>query len=1041
SKSEELPIPAGAEETLRAALLQGSHPEGLAGIVALPGGPMMVAAQAIRTTQGAGPSRGWLIMGRWLDASRIERLGSTTLLSVSSQPAGPAGLAADFRAARAQLQGSTPLVVRPLGSDTIAGYTLLRDLEGKPALLLRVDAPRRVYAEGRRSVKYYLISILAVGAIFGALTLLLLEKNVLARLARLSESVLRIGLKGDPSERVSMNGDDELTVLAASINRTLENLEDAHRRRRESEDRLGVLFRNLHIGLIVWGADGRATLSNGAALEMLGLTPEELTSRTCSDGGWQIVGEDGSPLTAADRPASRALRTRQPVRDVMMGIYRRRSDDWVWLLASAEPQMAEDGSIRNVVCTLNDITARCRAEEALRESEQRTRIIVDTALDAVVTADESGRVTGWNRRAEEMLGWPREEALGRPWVELVIPARFRGECERRYQRFLTTGDHPAANRRSELLALRRDGSEFPAELSIAPARAGGRWILSGFLRDVTERKRAEAELLKAKEAAEAASQAKSEFLANVSHEIRTPMNGIIGMTELALDGPLSEEQREYLTMAKSSADSLLAVINDILDFSKIEAGKLSLSESAFDLRQCLDEAVKPLVFRARAKSLGWTCEVAGEVPKAVVGDPTRLRQIIINLVANAIKFTDRGHVGLRVELDSQDDAGLRLRFSVSDTGIGIPLEKQKLIFEAFSQADSSTSRKYGGTGLGLTICARLAEMMGGEIGLESEAGRGATIHFTARFGVASAAAEASLDAGAPSADEPAAAGVPKSFAPIGPPLRILLAEDNPVNQKIAQRWIEAQGHAVELVGNGRDVVDRVSLEAFDLVLMDVQMPIMDGVEATTAIRFREVATGRHLPIVAVTAHAMPGDREKYLALGMDGYLAKPIRRERLLAVIEEFCAKPGRQAASAAAAAPAVHSGPDAAPEPSPTSGLEVLDLPAALARVEGDFDLLRELGAIFLENREAMLAELHRALECGDAQGVERAAHALSGTLGNFAADQACHEASSLERLARQGKLAEAAGSGHRLDVAVERLRVFMVERLVTPASALSAK
>jgi signal transduction histidine kinase/ActR/RegA family two-component response regulator/streptogramin lyase len=402
-----------------------------------------------------------------------------------------------------------------------------------------------------------------------------------------------------------------------------------------------------------------------------------------------------------------------------------------------------------------------------------------------------------------------------------------------------------------------------------------------------ERKNAEIELL-LKDAQET-SRLKSEFLANMSHEIRTPMNGVLGMTALTLGTELDGEQREYMEAAQQSAGSLLSLLNEILDFSKIDAGRLELESLAFAPAECVREAIQTLAGTAQQKGLEIHHSIAADVPDTILGDPTRLRQVLLNLIGNAVKFTEQGRIHVQLDVEEARADGLTLRFSVNDTGVGIPLNQQRFIFEPFRQADGSTTRKHGGTGLGLAICARLVEMMGGRIWVESEVGEGSTFLFTGRFRVS----EPGHQANSPAAEVWNGNVPDNGTRQTG--LHILVAEDNAVNQRVVGRLLEKRGNRVTLANNGREALAAIDSECFDLVLMDIQMPEMDGLAATARLRAREQASGGHLPVLALTAYAMKGDQERCMQAGMDGYVSKPVRPEELFAAIEQALTanKPG----------------------------------------------------------------------------------------------------------------------------------------------------
>ncbi len=855
------------------------------GVLLLPEGPLLVVCRPVIRPNSTDPLHGYMLSARFLEsAGDLKMLERTTNFKLSIQQLDDQKLPEDFSLAAGHLSQAGDIFTQPIDNSVLGGYTLLDDIYGKPALILKAELPRRIYGQGRVSQLYFAVSLLIAGLVFATAVILLLEKSVISRLSALSTSVASITGSGDASSRVHCPGSDELSHLGDAINRMLESLQLSQTQRMQTEERYGAFMKNIPAIALIKDAEGRVLYINERMSRIYKINLDEVRGKAASN--WI--------------PAEVASEIRQHDQEVLS------------------------------------------AKHALQ--------------------------------FEEVV--PTPDGVPHHWLAFRFPI----------------------------------------------VEPGGELLLGMVAVDISRRKKVEAELLDAKEMAEAANRAKSEFLANMSHEIRTPLNGVVGMTDLALATDLTAEQQEYLETVKLSADSLLTVINDILDFSKIEAGKIDFETIDFDLRETMEMTMKTLAFRAGEKRLELICDIAPNVPDGIQGDSTRLRQVVVNLVGNAIKFTEAGEVALNIGVTHGEGGERLLHFTVSDTGIGIPLDKQKSIFDPFSQADTSTTRKFGGTGLGLSISVRLVQMMGGHMWVESKPGVETEFHFTIpllpalnpisaragenskflrgvkalivddnstnrrilelmlkRWEMVPTAVQSGAEAiaellSSPAADEPyglilsdvlmpgmdgfafaervrqepklssakivmlTSAGQRGDAArcrelgisayamkpvrrselldvisrlldgreqdPAAPlitrysianertaarSLRVLIAEDNLVNQKLVARLLEKRGHTVRIACNGREALECLVQAPYDLVLMDVQMPDMDGFEATGELRRREKLTGLHTPIIALTAHAMKGDRERCHEAGMDGYLSKPIRAAEL----DEWLAKFG----------------------------------------------------------------------------------------------------------------------------------------------------
>jgi hypothetical protein len=743
----------------------------------------------------------------------------------------------------------------------------------------------------------------------------------------------------------------------------------------------------------------------------------------------ELIGRDPRFLMRDDQnqPDLRRLQQAMAAGEECQVVLRsyRKDGSLFWNELSVSPVRDEHGIVNHFVGITEDITERKRAEEILRATSALQRAILDSAGYAVISTSAEGHIRIFNAAAERMIGYKASEVIGRPtsilihdWTEVerrakALSVELGRPVSPDFEVFVAKARLGQADEH-EWTYVRKDGTKLPVLLSVTPVR-DERGVILGFMgiaSDITERKRAEAQLQQARQAAESASRAKGEFLANMSHEIRTPMNAVMGMTELALGTELTREQRGYLTAARSSAVDLLAIINDVLDFSKIEAGKLELHPEPFQLRDALGADLKTFSLRAAEKGLELTLRVHPDVPGTLVGDVGRLRQILNNLISNALKFTGKGEVAVEVTLaggNTERGTGnaeppsaphsalrvCRLHFQVRDTGIGVAPDKRTAIFEAFTQADASVTRRYGGTGLGLAIATQLCRLMGGEIWVESEPGKGSTFHFTAAFAIY----DARLATGEPKSESQVTrkSGIANRSLLAGrtvSPLRVLLAEDNSVNRELASTVLQKMGHSVEAVWNGQEVLESWQAGGFDLILMDVQMPILDGLETTARIRQQEEGTGRHIPIIGLTAHAMKGDREHGLAAGMDDYLTKPLQLEDLARAIEKVAPRETRAAGERRTA----------------------FDPAQLLRSFGGDKAALRRLVGLFVESTPPIVESIRRATRNRDAPALHQAAHTLKGSLTLFEDVELRRAAADLERHARTGDTDKAVETASRL-------------------------
>lgn len=888
--------------------------------------------------------------------------------------------------------------------DTAAPIVVAGENYGRVELGLSAAWIQDVLYQARRKVVGLAILEVTLVALFSWL----LGSYLTRQLADLERAANRVA-QGDQSPKLPIKGRDELAQVAKAFNAMSQRIESTYH---ELEQALTEAYRRgewLHAvvdseldGLVAIDSKGTINLFNRAAERIFGYRAEEVVGSNIS----QLMPE---PYRSQhDQYIANYLQT--GIKRVIGSgreVQGRRKDGTVFPMDLSITEL-RSASEQGFIGLVRDITVRKRLDEQLRISENMKKTMLESSLDGIVTIDDRGRIFEFNQAACLIFGYERDEVLGENMHTLLMPERFRDAHRKGMARYLETGEPRILNKRLELSALNRQGEEFPIELSISPIHLGEQIFFTAFIRDITESKQAEEALRQGRIQAEQASQVKSHFVATMSHEIRTPLNAILGTHELLHETVLNDTQKNYLKLANDAGNTLLALINDILDFSKIEAGKLELENVVFNPFKLIDEVLQLVNVKAQEKHLHLHYHIASDVLPIVYGDPWRLRQVLLNLLTNAVKFTPNGSVGLHLNQQPAEEGHGVLLFEVLDTGIGIADEAQPLLFDAFTQADPSDTRKFGGSGLGLAISKRLVELWGGRIGVRSQHGEGSRFWFS--FGAYANSAQIRLN-DETTFSEQANTGLAKCA-------KILLVEDSPTNQTVLSAMLRNAGHSVDIAECGSAALAQVQQNEYHLILMDVSMPDMDGMETTRRLR-RMGAALADVPIVAMTAHAVKGYREQCLAAGMDDYVTKPISRTRLLDLVEHWAQCPGSP----------IPGNEDDDGHVTYRAEPDLLDdsVLAQLADDAGLFDITPLL-QIFIKELSMRSASVSAAAESQNLSCLGNEVHALKSTAATFGAKPLQALAVQIDLCCKQGDSSQAFLLAERLLPCMQATRAALI-------------